>query len=188
MHRVLSGDVNAFEVLVERYERLVLSIVRNHVPLDEIEDTMQDVFLRTYKSLPTFRNDDGFKSWLCVIATRTCSDFWRERYRSRELPMSSLTEDHVRWLEQAVADQASQAFYENGAQREGREILDWAMDKLSPADRMVLELVYLEGRPVKETAVLLGLSSANVKVRLFRSRRKLHALFSAETNERRDET
>ena len=186
--QVLSGNVNAFEGLVERYERLVLSIVRNHVPLDEIEDTMQEVFLRAYRSLPTFKGDNGFRPWLSVIAARTCSDFWRERYRSREFPISSLTEEHQQWLERAALDRSAQAFHERGIEREGREVLEWAMDRLSPTDRMALELVYLEGRPVKEAAALMGLSTANVKIRLFRSRRKLHALFSAETKERREET
>jgi RNA polymerase sigma-70 factor (ECF subfamily) len=57
-------------------------------------------------------------------------------------------------------------------------LLDWALAKLSPEDRMVIELVYLEELSVKEAADLLGWSAANVKVRSFRSRKKLHSLIS----------
>ena len=60
-----------------------------------------------------------------------------------------------------------------GAQNEARELLDRALEKLAPADRMVLELVYLEGLALKEVAALTGWSLANVKVRAFRSRTRL---------------
>lgn len=188
VRQIVAGDVNAFERLVDRYENLVLAIVKKHVPFDHVEDTLQDVFLRAYRSLPTFRSADGFKPWLSVIAVRTCYDFWRDHYKTRELPMSSLTEQHQAWLESALSDDSNRSFYEAGARKEAREILDWALDRLSAAERMVLELVYLEGHSVKEAAHLLGLSAANVKVRLFRSRKKLHGLFTQETKNRRNET
>ena len=184
VRQIVAGDVNAFEHLVDRYQNLVLAIVKKHVPFDHVEDTLQDVFLRTYRSLSTFKSDDGFKPWLSVIAVRTCYDFWREHYKTRELPMSSLTEQHQEWLEATLSDDSNRSFYENGARKEARETLDWALDRLSAAERMVLELVYLEGHSVKEAANLLGLSTANVKVRLFRSRKKLHEMFTKAQNRR----
>jgi RNA polymerase sigma-70 factor (ECF subfamily) len=92
--------------------------------------------------------------------------------------MSSLTEKHQVWLEEAISAQAIQSFHEQSVRKEAREILDWALDRLSAADRMVLELVYLEGHSLRETADLLGWSIANVKVRSFRSRKKLHKLLT----------
>jgi RNA polymerase sigma-70 factor, ECF subfamily len=180
VRQIIDGDVNAFEELVIRYRSLVQAIAAKHVPFDQVEDTMQDVFLRTYRSLPSFRGEGGFKSWLSVIAVRTCYDYWREHYKMQEVPMSMLTDKHQAWLETVMSDQSKQSFYEGNPEREAREVLDWALATLSPADRMVLELVYLEGRSVKEAAALLGWSSANVKVRLFRSRKKLHSLFMKE--------
>ncbi|HME44603.1 MAG TPA: RNA polymerase sigma factor [Syntrophorhabdales bacterium] len=186
VRRVIAGDVNAFEHLMKKYQRLVLGVVKKHVPFDEIEDTVQDVFLRTYRSLPAFKGNN-FSHWLSVIAVRTCYDFWREHYKSRELAMSSLTEQHQVWVEAALSEKSSQSFHEAGMKKEAREILDWALDKLSAEDRMVLELVYLEGHSVKEAASLLGWSTANVKVRLFRSRRKLHWLFTGATKHGRSD-
>ena len=92
--------------------------------------------------------------------------------------MSSLTEKHQVWLEEAISAQSSQSFHEQNLRKEAREILDWALDRLSAADRMVMELVYFEGYSLKETAALLGWSIANVKVRSFRSRKKLHKLLT----------
>jgi RNA polymerase sigma-70 factor (ECF subfamily) len=67
---------------------------------------------------------------------------------------------------------------EREPQMEAREILNWALGKLSAGDRMILELVYLEGFSVKEAAELLGWTKANVKVRSFRARMKLEQLLS----------
>jgi RNA polymerase sigma-70 factor, ECF subfamily len=185
VRQIVDGDVNAFERLAVKYQGLMLSIVTKHVPFDQVEDTMQDVFLRAYRSLPKFRSDGEFKSWLSVIAVRTCYDYWREHYKSQEVPMSSLTEQHQAWIEAAMSDESSRSFYEMNPGKEARELLDLALSALSPADKMVLELVYLEGRSVKEAAGLMGWSAANVKVRLFRSRRKLKNFCEAAVKDRR---
>jgi RNA polymerase sigma-70 factor, ECF subfamily len=174
VEQVVAGDVHAFEHLLRKYQNHVVILLKKHLPYDQIEETAQDVFIRAYRSLPTFRGESSFKQWLSTIAVRTCYDFWRKRYKSRELPMSSLTEKHQLWLEEAISAQSSQSFHEQSLQKEAREILDWALDRLTAADRMVLELVYLEGYSLRETADLLGWSIANVKVRSFRARKKLH--------------
>ena len=92
--------------------------------------------------------------------------------------MSSLGEKHQTWLEEVISEGSGQSLEEKGSQQEAREILDWALGKLSVEDRMVLELIYLEGLSGKEAADLLGWSLANVKVRSFRSRRKLQGLLT----------
>lgn len=178
VHRIIKGDVNAFEHLVKKYEEHVLNIVKRHIPYNQIEEIAQDIFVRAYQSLPTFKKKNSFKQWLATIAVRACYDFWRKAYRSRELPMSSLTEKHRDWMEQVIADQSSGSFSEQGSRQETRELLDWALDRLSAEDRMVLELVYLEGLSGKEAASLLGWSVANVKIRSFRSRKRLQKLLA----------
>jgi RNA polymerase sigma-70 factor (ECF subfamily) len=178
VRQVLEGDTNAFESLLIRYKELVLRIVKKHVPYNEVEETTQDVFVRLYQSLPNFKGKSAFKQWMSSIAVRTCYDYWRKAYRSREVPVSSLTEKHQEWLEKVISDQSEQSLYEKGSQNEARELLDWALGKLSPEDRMVLELVYLEGLSGKEAADLLGWSVAKVKVRAFRSRKKLEKILA----------
>jgi RNA polymerase sigma-70 factor, ECF subfamily len=176
--QVIAGDVNAFAHLLEKYQNLVLRILKKHVPHDQVKDLTQEVFIRTYQSLPTFDNGGGFLQWISTIAVRTCYDFWRKRGRWQEIPVSFLDSEHQAWLEAALSDKSSQSFHERGREREAGEILDWALGKLSAEDRIVLELVYLEGHSVKEAALHLGWSIAKVKVRSFRSRRKLYKLLS----------
>jgi RNA polymerase sigma-70 factor (ECF subfamily) len=177
VHRVLQGDVNAFEILLNRYKAYTLRIVNRHVPSDEIEDISQEVFIRAYRSLPSFKGESGFKQWLAAITVRACYDFWRKRYRTREHSMSSLAETQRNWLEKIMMDRSQEVF----GQQQAGEVLNWALSRLPAEDKMIVELVYLQGLSGKEAAELLGWSVAKVKVRSFRARKKLQKLFESVT-------
>ena len=176
IRQVLDGNVNAFELVINRYRALVMKIVRKHVPHQDVEETVQESFVRAYLSLATFAGKSDFSQWLSAVALRTCYDFWRKAYRSREVPMSVITDKHRDWLEEVLSGESEESRREAGLRSEAKELLEYALGTLSPEDRMVLELVYLEGLSVKEAANRLGWSTANVKVRSFRSRRKLEKL------------
>lgn len=176
--RVLQGSVNAYEALMLRYKDLVLRIVRRHVPSGDAEEITQDIFVRAYESLPSFKGQGVFRSWLSSIAVRTCYDYWRRAYRCREVPMTVLSDRHREWLEEVITGESESILHERDAQREAGDLLDWALARMSPENRMVLELVYLEGLSMREVADLLGWSMANVKVRAFRSRKKMERLLT----------
>ena len=108
----------------------MIAIVRKHVPFGDVEDTIQNVFLRAYRSLPGFKNRGSFSRWLSVIAVRTCRDFWRDRYKSKEFPVSVLAEQHEQWLASAMSDETNGAFLERASQKEAAEVLDYALGKL----------------------------------------------------------
>jgi len=178
IRRIIDGDTNSFEHLLKRYQNHVLRIVTKHIPYNEVEEMAQEVFVRAYQALPSFNQEGSFRQWLSTIAVRTCYDFWRKRYRSRELPMSDLSERHQSWLEKILSTQSDTSFHEKAKEKEARELLDWALYKLSAKNRMIIELVYFEELSMKEAAGLLGWSVANVKVRSFRSRKKLKKLLT----------
>ena len=178
IQRVVDGDVNAFELLLNKYQEHVFKVVKKHVPYHLVEEVAHDVFIRAYQSLLTFQHTSDFQHWLSSIAVRTCYDFWRKQYRNQEVPVSSLTDRQQHWLESVISAQSSRSFHEEEHAQHAKEMLDWAMSKLSPEDRMVVELIYLEGITGKEAAKLLGWSVANVKVRSFRARKKLQKLLS----------
>ena len=178
IHRVIQGDVNAFEVLLKRYQTHVLAIVKRHVPSGQVEETAQEVFIRAYQGLPGIRAMDRFKQWISPIAVRSCYDYWRKQYRSREIPMTELTRDHRQWVANVLTEHADHSSQENRRQKESAALLDWALGKLSAAERMVFELMYVEELSLKETASLLGWSVANVKVRAFRCRKKMKKVLS----------
>jgi len=176
--RVLAGEVNAFEGLLEKYQAHVFKVVGRNVPYEEISDTAQEVFIRAYRSLSAYKGSGSFKSWLTAIAVRTSYDFLRKHYRSKETPISHLTKHHGKTVEDLIAKQSGTAF-ENKAQNDDtREILGLALNQLSAEDRMIVDLVYLQGLTGIEAAKLLGWSVANVKVRSFRCRRKLKKIIT----------
>lgn len=181
IRRILDGKVNDFELLFNKYQSHVLKIVKKHVPYEQVEDVAHDVFIRIYQSLATFKNTSDFRHWVSSIAVRTCYDFWRKQYRNREVPISSLSEKQQTWLESVLSAQSGQSFRIISEAQEAKELLDWALNQLSAEDRMVIELVYLEGYTGREAAKLLGWSTSNVKVRSFRARKKLEKLLVGRT-------
>ena len=176
VQQVMDGDTEAFAILLTRHRHHVLGIVRKHAPYDEAEEIAQEVFIRAYQSLSALEKQDRFKHWLSSIAVKTCCDFWRRKYRSREISISDFSDEQCNRLDQILSRQSNQDWIEDNARRELREMLDQALNHLSPEDRMALKLVYLEGLSCREAAKLLGWTIVNVKVRAFRSRKKLHSL------------
>lgn len=176
IQRVINGHTEAYEILMERYQRHVLEIVKRNIPFDQVEEITQDVFVRVYKALKSFKLDEPLKPWLTTITLRTCYDFWRKKYRCKEIVMSSLSIDHCKWLDCALAEQSTESWKRDCRIEEARQVLDWALSKLSAEDRMALTLTYLEGYSNREAARLLGWSTANVKIRMLRARRKLNKL------------
>ena len=173
VREIISGDVNAFEKLLDKYQDHVLRIVARHIPRLHIEDTAQEVFINIFHSLPSFRGKSRLDHWMAAVAIKTCYKFWRTHYKNREQPVSSLSINHRLWLEETLSSEAEQSLVEKASQREAGEILESALARLSAEDRMVLELIYLEDYSVKDAARLLGWSVVNVKVRSFRARQKL---------------
>ena len=173
IEEVRSGNVDAFAELVNKYESRVFMIVRAHVPISAVEDVAQDVFVRAYRALSSFVGKSPFEHWLSGIATRTCFDYWRKTYRSREHSVSSVTPEQSDWMEQILATESRSRYDELTRREEAVELLQTALGSLPAADRTVLTLVHIEKHSVREAADLLGFSLVNVKVRLHRARRKL---------------
>lgn len=177
--RVLRGDIERFSELIARHQRHVLKIVQGHVPADRVPEVAHDVFVRAYTGLSQYAGTVPFEHWLSRLSVRACYDFWRA-HRRREVPVSGLTDDQVGWLDRALADASSQEFRDRADRQDALEVLEWALAQLSPEHRLVLTLVSLEGRSVREAADLLGWTAVNVKVRCYRARQALRTIFLRE--------
>jgi len=175
---VLEGDVNAFEILLRRYQGYVASIVSRHAPKDKIPELAHEVFVRAFQSLKTFRGGQSFRHWLAKITVRCCYDFWREYYRNREKPLSSISEENQQWIEDVLSHQSQEAFSADMRGNDAIDLLRWALDRLTPEERTILTLIHLEEYTAAEAAELLGWSVANVKIRAFRTRKKLRKIIS----------
>jgi len=175
---VLQGDRERFGILLKRYKGYIFSIVARYVPQEHVEEVAQEVAVQIYLSLSGFRGTDQaeWKGWVSKIAVRTAYAFWRERYRKREMPMDSLGDEERTWMDAVMGEVSAERFNRLSQQQEAIQVLDWALSRLSPEERMVLQLTALDGHSVKEAAGLLGWSVPNVKVRAMRARRRLRKI------------
>ena len=167
---VLNGDTASFEPLVKKYQPRVFATARRYARREsEVEDIVQEVFLKAFQKLGSFRGDAPFEHWLMRLAVRTCYDFLRAHQRNRELSITDLSDDEGDWLERFAADPTDSA--ENAAA--ARELVERVMAHLSPAARLVITLLEIEDRSLKEIAALTGWSVAVVKIRAFRARAQM---------------
>ena len=177
IHRIRHGETDRFEELIRRHQGHVVRLVSRRVPTADVEEVAHDVFIRAYIGLAQYSKAVRFDHWLSGIAVRACVDFWRAQKR-KDLPVSHLTSDHHQWIEQVLASRSDENFRSRARQREAADVLDWALGHLSPENRAVLTLVYLEGHSVRDAARLLGWSLVTVKVRAHRARRLLRKILS----------
>jgi RNA polymerase sigma-70 factor (ECF subfamily) len=175
VRRIRQGETERFAELIDRYQRHVGRIVGRRVPADRVRELIHEVFVKAYVNLAQFSDSVPFEHWLAGIAVRTCYDFWRARARE-DVPVSALSEDHQRWIEQTLSSQSDRQFRDQTAKQEAADVLEWALRQLSPENRAVLTLVHLDGYSVREAAQLLGWTLVNVKVRAYRARQALRAL------------
>lgn len=155
----LAGDDEAFAELVRRHERKVFGIAARFARNDhELDDICQEIFVKAYQKLKSFRGEAPFEHWVSRIAVHACYDFLRKTRHDRE----NLSLDGI---EIGVRD--------NVSARDAAEILQWAMTRLSADEQLVITLLELEEKSVRETVELTGWSESNVKVRAFRARQAL---------------
>jgi RNA polymerase sigma-70 factor (ECF subfamily) len=178
---VLRGDTDAFEELVRRYQTRVFATARRYARRqDEVEDIVQDVFLKAFQRLASFRADAPFEHWLMRLTLRTCYDFLRRHQRNRELSLADLSAEETEWLERFAASPQADAHTAAAA----RQLLERVMDRLPPSARLVLTLLEFEDRSIKEVAALTGWSIPLVKVRAFRARAARRKLLRGITLEK----
>ena len=162
----LAGDDGAFATLVGRYRHRIFGIAGRFTRNDhELDDVCQEIFIKVYRRLSSYRADAPFEHWLSRIAVRACYDLLRRRR-----------------LDEPLVD-IDIAIEDNIAPARAKELLDWALARLPAADRLVITLLELEEQPVCVIAELTGWSESNVKVRAFRARQRLKSILE-KTDER----
>ncbi|MGO9953288.1 MAG: RNA polymerase sigma factor [Dissulfurispiraceae bacterium] len=171
----LSGDDDAFSELVRRHKQKVFRLAARFVrDSEELDDICQEAFIKAYQSLSKFRGDAPFEHWITRIAVNTCYDSLRKQSRKRDnVPLDSVAF--------SIGEPQSP---DNSSGNEAWAVLKNAMTKLRPEERLVITLLNLEEKSVRETASLTGWSEGNVKVRAFRARKELKRILEDERAER----
>ena len=99
---VLKGDAASFEPLVQKYSPRVFATARRYARREsEVEDIVQEIWLKAFQKLGSFRGEAPFEHWLMRLAVRTCYDFLRGHQRNRETVFSELTDPEGDWLDRS---------------------------------------------------------------------------------------
>jgi RNA polymerase sigma-70 factor (ECF subfamily) len=170
---VLAGDAASFEPLVQKYSPRVFATARRYARREsEVEDIAQEVWLKAFEKLNSFRAEAPFEHWLMRLTVRICYDFLRRHQRNRESAFSDLTEPENDWLERFAAQPESASENADAA----RLLVGRVLERLSPSARLVITLLEIEDRSVKEISKLTGWSVPLVKVRAFRARAEMRKI------------
>lgn len=177
VRRAKAGELEAFETLATRHESAVYSLARRMLQNQhDAEDVTQQAFLSALEHLKSFREESSFSTWLLRIATHAALKVIRKR---RGLDVTSLEEatepqDGYEGIAhpEYIADW-SQSPERLAEKNETLRQIEEALTSLDEKHRLVFLLRDVEGLSVRETADTLGLSEANVKVRLLRARLQL---------------
>lgn len=172
----------AFEELMRRYGPRVFSTIRRYARREsEVADLAQEVWIKAFQKLSSFRGQAPFEHWLMRLTVRTCYDALRAHQRNREATFTDLTEAEHEWL--LGLSQGTELDDQQHVQA-ARQLVDRLLEQLPPADRLVLTLLELEDRSVREVAELTGWSVATVKVRAFRARARMRRLLARWVKEK----
>ncbi|HXZ80473.1 MAG TPA: sigma-70 family RNA polymerase sigma factor [Terriglobales bacterium] len=172
------GDKTAFEELIRRYDQAVLRLATHLTgSLQDAQDIYQDAFLRAYRNLGTFRFDCSFYTWMYRIVTNLCLDHLRKnRFRMREVTTEVNGEAEERSVLDRIPDQRASGSPERAAlSRELQLMINRALRKLSPKERMVFELKHYHGMRLQTVAAILHTTENTIKSTLFRATQKLRA-------------
>jgi len=159
----LSGDSDAYGRLVKRYQQPIADTMwRFTRDRRQWEELVQDVFVEGYLSLGTYSAQAPLLHWLRRIATRVGYCYWKNQQKRRAEEAWTDETELLTSTDEAV-----------GSSQDAAELVHRILAELSPRDRLVMTLSYLEERSVAEVSQLTGWSKTLVKVQLHRARKRL---------------
>ncbi len=163
---VLNGDTSAYRSLVEKHQDLVYTIVHRIVTrAEEAEEVAQDVFIKAFHKMPDYKAEAKFSTWLYRIAYNTAVSHTRKKkvefLAVDEQMIENYSEDESRQeiMGLTTAEQAA--------------LINKALSSLPRTDNLIISLYYYHAKDLEEIAGIVGLTPNNVKVKMFRIRKKL---------------
>ena len=167
--KVKAGDVASFSHLVERYKDMAytvaLKILRNS---EDAEEVAQDSFVKAFQQLNTFQGKSKFSTWLYTIVYRTAIS----KTRKKKLEVTDIDTYAVN----NYTTDSSSSQIDALTREEQQRYIAQAIDQLPELDALLVTLFYMNDNTLDEIKDITGYSKTNVKVRLFRARKKLYRI------------
>jgi RNA polymerase sigma factor (sigma-70 family) len=166
---ILAGDTQSFNVIVDRYKDLVFTLaLRILKHREEAEEASQDTFIKVFRSLNRFKGDSKLSTWIYKVAYFTCLDRLKKQKREQHIvAIDEFTEHQVKTIDNAL---------DMMEKEERKEAIQDCLQLLPSNDVALLTLFYFEELSLDEIAKIVDLTANNVKVKLYRSRKKLASI------------
>lgn len=168
VHHAKSGDARAFEALVVKYQRRIARHVARYIRrASDVEDMVQETFIRAYRGLPSFRGDSSFYSWLYRIATNVAINALK-RDPAPVLLGDEAPEERADVFQPGISDNEDPERRLMASQI--ADAVQRALERLQPELADALMLYEVEGKSYSEIATMLGIPIGTVRTRIFRAR------------------
>ncbi|TBW26484.1 RNA polymerase sigma factor [Gramella sp. KN1008] len=166
---ILAGDSSAFGELVDRYQNFVFTIaIRMLKVSEEAEEVAQDSFIKAFDSLSGFRGESKFSTWLYRIVYHKALDRIKKNKRQQTCEIiEEITDDSLDHIENGLEYMLSE---------ERSRVINDCIKMLPEEEAAIISLYYFEEQSVKEIAEVTNLTEDNIKIKLYRSRKKLFSL------------
>ncbi|WP_350287637.1 sigma-70 family RNA polymerase sigma factor [uncultured Croceitalea sp.] len=172
---ILNGNAQEFSKLVEEYKNIVFTVgLRMLKNTEEAEEVAQDTFVKVYKSLNNFKRDSKLSTWIYRIAYNTCLD----RIKKNKKEMYNVSMDEIDGFEITQMNNA----LEQLITEEKSMLVKKCVAQLSAKDAALISFFYFEEKNLNELSEILSLTENNVKVGLFRARKRLAVILKEQLN------
>lgn len=168
------GDESAFAEIMRRYSPRVFRFAGRYFrQRSQIEDAAQEVFLKAFTQLSSFKGSGSLEGWLTRITANTCLNLLRSSKRRLELTAADLNQEDSEWIADKVANVSNERHKAREQSLIAADLAGRVLETLSPDDQLVLTLIDGDEASVREVAEITGWSESKVKVQAFRARRRM---------------
>ncbi len=173
IQKVLDGDVDSFRYFVSKYKNLSYSVARSIIKSDfDAEEVVQDAFVSAFRSLHTFKNKSKFSTWLYrIVVNESLKKLKKKNLQIIDYDGSLYDEDKVSFELNPI---------DHLHEEEQKEIINKVLDMVPSIESLLLRLYYLEENDMNELKHTTGLSVSNIKVILFRARKRFASVLEKE--------
>lgn len=179
VERILEGQTELFEILMRRYNKLLYRTIRSYIHIEaDVEDTMQDAYVKAFQKLYQFKNEAMFSTWLVRIGI---NEALQQQRKSKKYKTVDITQEN--WTLQ-IADTSFINPESRTIYKESTAFIEMAIDALPHKYKIVFMLKEVDGMEISEISKGLDLTNSNVKVRLHRARNMMKDYLLNATNSR----
>jgi len=173
INQIVEGDTNSFTILVDRYKDLVFTLaLRMLKNREEAEEVAQDTFIKTYKSLDRFKGNSKFSTWIYRVAYNSCLDrIKKNKKHLNDVEINEFTAHQVIVIDNTL-DKLEIV--------EQKEAIQRCINFLPSEESFLLTLYYFDDLSLDEISKIVGMTSNAIKVKLFRSRKKLATILKSQ--------